>query len=70
MRYWEDTALALYGRGRPAEALRALLAAEHVAPQEVRNVPWARDLTTNLLAGPNQGHRTELRNLASRVGVH
>src|SRR5262249_34824873 len=31
-RYWEDTALALHGRGRPAGAFQALLTAERDTP--------------------------------------
>ncbi|WP_431886455.1 hypothetical protein [Micromonospora wenchangensis] len=49
-RDWEDTALALRGRGRPQATFQALLAAERDTPQEVRFRPWAQQLTTDLLS--------------------
>ncbi|MDG4791112.1 helix-turn-helix transcriptional regulator [Micromonospora sp. WMMD1102] len=66
-RYWEDTALALHGRGRPRATFQALLAAERDTPQEVRFRPWAQQLTTDLLA---RSHSLPgVREFASRVGV-
>jgi hypothetical protein len=67
-RYWEDTALALHGRGRSGDAFRVLLAAEAGAPQEVRYRPWAQDLTTSLLRRPGPA-LPGIRELASRIGV-
>lgn len=66
-RFWEDTALAMHGRGRPEAAFRALLAAEQAAPQEVRYRPWAQDLVRALLGRtrPPAG----LRDFAARVGA-
>ncbi|MFI9530953.1 hypothetical protein [Micromonospora rosaria] len=49
-RYWEDTALALHGRGRPQATFQALLAAGRDTPQEVRFRPWAQQLTADLLS--------------------
>lgn len=66
-RYWEDTALALHGRGSPAGAFRALLAAERDTPQEVRYRPWAQNLIHELIST-----RTALpgvRELAARIGI-
>jgi len=68
-RYWEDVALAFWGRGRPESAYRALLSAEAAAPQEVRFRPWAQDLTLSLLRTDVRGAMPGLRNFADRVGV-
>ncbi|WP_196255638.1 helix-turn-helix domain-containing protein [Micromonospora sp. WMMC415] len=68
-RYWEDYALALYGRGAYAESCRALLAAERTAPQEVRYRPWAQQLTSALLTADRRRALPGLRDLATRVGV-
>jgi hypothetical protein len=68
-RYWEDTALALHGRGRPDGALRALLAAERDTPQEVRYRPWAQRLTQDLLATNARGALPGIRDFAHRIGV-
>ncbi|WP_431947582.1 helix-turn-helix domain-containing protein [Micromonospora marina] len=67
-RYWEDTALALHGRGRPQATFQALLAAERDTPQEVRYRPWAQHLTTELL---NRDSRNlpGVREFASRIGL-
>mgnify|MGYP000109069808 CR=1 FL=1 len=68
-RYWQDTALALHGRGANAEAYRALLAAEQTAPQEVRYRPWAQRLTVDLLSSDRHRSLPDLRTFAARVGV-
>jgi hypothetical protein len=68
-RYWEDTALACWGRGRPRAAFEAMLHAERAAPQEVRYRPWAQQLTTQLLSSPAGGSLTGLREFASRNGI-
>ena len=68
-RYWEDTALALHGRGRPDSAFEALLAAEHDVPEEVRYRPWAQQLTRDLLAAPASHGILGIRDFAARVGV-
>lgn len=65
-RYWEDTALALHGRGRPQAALQALQAAERDTPQEVRFRPWAQQLTRDLLS---RGGLPGVREFAARVGA-
>jgi hypothetical protein len=69
--FWID-----YGRGLLAErttrerGLIALLRAEKLSPQQVRNNVFAREATTNLLAGSRReaGGR-ELRGLAHRMGI-
>ncbi|MET7959027.1 helix-turn-helix domain-containing protein [Micromonospora zamorensis] len=68
-RYWEDVALALFGRGAHAEAYRALLAAEQTAPQEVRYRPWAQQLTGALLSVDRRQALPGLRSFAARTGI-
>lgn len=67
-RYWEDTALALHGRGRPQATFQALLAAERDTPQEVRFRPWAQQLTADLLSRNSHG-LPGVREFAGRVGL-
>lgn len=66
-RYWEDTALALHGRGRPQASFQALLAAERDTPQEVRFRPWAQQLTRDLLTPSHS--LPGIREFASRIGL-
>jgi transcriptional regulator with XRE-family HTH domain len=68
-RYWEDTALALHGRGRPEATYRALLAAEQDTPQEVRYRPWAQQLTRALLTVDNRHTLPGIRDFAQRIGA-
>jgi transcriptional regulator with XRE-family HTH domain/tetratricopeptide (TPR) repeat protein len=68
-RYWEDTALALHGRGRPQAAYQALVAADRDTPQEVRFRPWAQQLTRDLLSGDRSNRLPGLREFATRVGT-
>ena len=68
-RYWEDTALSLHGRGRPGATYRALLAAEQIAPQEVRFRPWAQQLTRELMTRDRHHELVGVRDLAQRIGV-
>ncbi|WP_308294862.1 XRE family transcriptional regulator [Streptomyces sp. JJ66] len=64
-RYYTDVAAALAQRGRRDECLRALLAAEHQAPQETHSRPAVRSLISGLLLS---GRTTpELRALAARA---
>jgi hypothetical protein len=68
-RYWEDTALALHGRGRPAAAFQALRTAERDTPQEIRYRPWAQRLTSELMSGDTTNALPGVREFARRVGV-
>jgi hypothetical protein len=68
-RYWQDTALAMHGRGRVAASFEALLAAERDAPQEVRYRPWAHRLTRTLLMSENRAAVPGIVEFARRVGV-
>lgn len=68
-RYWEDTAIALWGKQQYEATFQALLAAERTAAQEVRYRPWAHRLTVSLLSlGPKTG-LSGLRDFAGRIGV-
>ena len=67
-RYWEDTALACHGRGRPVAAFQALQIAERDTPQEVRFRPWAQHLVGELLAGDTRV-LPGVREFAVRVGA-
>ncbi|MBL1087287.1 hypothetical protein JK359_35925 [Streptomyces actinomycinicus] len=65
-RYYTDVAAALAQRGRRDDCVRALLAAEHQAPQETHSRPAVRSLISRLLLS---GRTTpELRALAARAG--
>ncbi|TCO24880.1 hypothetical protein EV652_108416 [Kribbella steppae] len=68
-RYWEDTALALHGRGRPQAAFQALVAADRDTPQEVRYRPWAQKLTRDLLSSARHNDLPGMRDFAARVGA-
>ncbi|MFG2210955.1 helix-turn-helix domain-containing protein [Streptomyces sp. NPDC048638] len=66
-RYYTDVAAALAQRGRRDECVRALLRAEHQAPQETHSRPAVRSLISGLLLS---GRTTpELRALAARAGA-
>ncbi|WP_285594126.1 hypothetical protein [Kineosporia sp. NBRC 101731] len=66
-RYWGDVATAQALRGDRDECLRALLAAEHLAPEETHARPAIRALISGLLMS---GRTTpDLRALASRSRV-
>ncbi|WP_240351231.1 XRE family transcriptional regulator [Streptomyces olivoreticuli] len=66
-RYYTDIAAA-YGRwGRRDDCIRALLAAEHHAPEETHARPAVKSLVSGLLVSGRT--TTELRGLAARVGV-
>ncbi|MDT0448227.1 helix-turn-helix domain-containing protein [Streptomyces hesseae] len=66
-RYYTDVATAFARWNRRDECTRALLAAEHHAPEETHARPAVRSLVSGLLvSGRTTG---ELRGLAARVGV-
>ncbi|WP_329106213.1 helix-turn-helix domain-containing protein [Micromonospora sp. NBC_01699] len=68
-RYWQDTALALYGRGRSSSTFQALVAAERDVPQEVRYRSWSQDLTRALLSADTRGALPGIRDFAQRIGA-
>ncbi|WP_371780716.1 hypothetical protein [Streptosporangium subroseum] len=66
-RYYTDIAAAFGQLGRRDECVRALLTAEHHAPEETHACPAVRSLISGLLVS---GRTTsELRGLAARSGV-
>ncbi|WKX70834.1 helix-turn-helix domain-containing protein [Streptomyces sp. XD-27] len=66
-RYYTDIAAAFGRWGRRAECIRALLAAEHHAPEETHARPAVKSLVSGLLVSGRT--TTELRGLAARVGA-
>ncbi|WP_244188877.1 helix-turn-helix domain-containing protein [Streptomyces yokosukanensis] len=66
-RYYTDVATAFARSGRRDECIRALLAAEHHAPEETHARPAVKSLVSGLLVSGRT--TTELRGLAARVGV-
>ncbi|WP_229853064.1 helix-turn-helix domain-containing protein [Streptomyces albospinus] len=66
-RYYTDIAAAFGRWGRRDECIRALLAAEHHAPEESHTRPAVKTLVSGLLVSGKT--TTELRGLAARVGV-
>jgi hypothetical protein len=67
--YLVDVARGHGQAGGDDQALRALLTAERLAPEEVRYQPAARALVAELLHREQAGRRPELRALAERVGA-
>ncbi|MGI5201381.1 hypothetical protein ACQEU6_07305 [Spirillospora sp. CA-108201] len=66
-RYFTDIAQAQGQNGHRAQALNALLAAEHQAPEEVHSRPAVHILISHLAAsGPTT---PDLRRLAARCGL-
>ena len=68
-RYYEDTALALCGKGDYSEAFQTLLTAERLAPQEVRYRPWVQELTLELLHADKRSALPGLRAFADRASI-
>jgi len=67
--YLVDVARGHGQAGGDDQALRALLTAERLAPEEVRYQPAARALVAQLLHRERSGRKQELRALAERVGA-
>jgi hypothetical protein len=68
-RYWANTARALHAWGKPEQCYRALLAAEHAAPDEVRYRKPIQQITTSLLQHPTANRLPGLRSFARRTGL-
>lgn len=66
-RYWTDVARAYALWGRRDDSLRALLAAERVAAEEIHARPAVRDLVSGLLLSGRTD--PQLRGLAARCGI-
>jgi hypothetical protein len=67
--YLVDVARGYCQWSKDDQALRALLTAEQLAPEEVRYQPAARSLVTHLLQRERAGRNADLRALAERVGA-
>jgi hypothetical protein len=68
-RFLVDVARAHAQRRARAEAVAALLEAEQIAPEQIRDHPRVRVLVRDLLQGPDRRADLELRDLAGRCGV-
>lgn len=64
-----DLAWAQSQRRRDAEATLHLMEAERIAPQVVRHIVIAQEITREMLARGKQGKTTALYDLARRSGV-
>ncbi|HET6708209.1 helix-turn-helix transcriptional regulator [Amycolatopsis sp.] len=68
-RYFSDVARAFHQWGKPEQCYRALLAAEHAAPDEVRYRPAIHRITESLVRHPNAAALPGLTAFARRTGV-
>lgn len=68
-RYWSNIARSFHAWGKPEDTLRALLAAERAAPDEVRYRKPIQQITTSLLRHPTATRLPGLRAFAGRAGV-
>lgn len=68
-RHWANVARALHACNRPTECYRALLAAEHAAPDEVRYRPPIQAIIRDLLRSPAASSLPGLARFAYRTGV-
>lgn len=64
-----DTGRGLYLAGRPDAAVRQFLAADEVAPAELRTRPSVREIVGQMVRDARRQGSSELRELAVRVGV-
>ncbi|UUV32359.1 helix-turn-helix domain-containing protein [Amycolatopsis roodepoortensis] len=68
-RYWVDVARAFHQWGKPEHCYRALLAAEHASPDEVRYRKPTTTMTTTLLRHPTANRLPGLQDFARRTGT-
>lgn len=68
-RYWSDVARSFHQWGKPVQCYRALLAAEHASPDEVRYRKPIQQITTSLLRHPTAHTLPGLRGFARRTGA-
>jgi hypothetical protein len=68
-RYYSDVARAFHQWGKPEQCYRALLAAEHASPDEVRYRRTIHRITESLIRHPNARHLAGLTAFARRTGV-
>lgn len=65
--FWVCTAAGQMMNGKPALAADAILRADAVAPQHVRNRPIARNLVDDLRSSERHQHSAEIRRLAASM---
>uniref|UniRef100_UPI003F499A74 helix-turn-helix domain-containing protein n=1 Tax=Amycolatopsis sp. CA-096443 TaxID=3239919 RepID=UPI003F499A74 len=68
-RHWANVARALHAWNKPTDCYRALLAAEHEAPDEVRYRPPIQTITRDLLRSSAASSLPGLTRFAHRSGV-
>jgi transcriptional regulator with XRE-family HTH domain len=68
-RYWTDVARSFHQWDKPEHCYRALLAAEHACPDEVRYRAPIHQITTSLLRHPTTHTLPGLRDFAARTGA-
>lgn len=68
-RYWSDVARSFHQWGKLEQCYRALLAAEHASPDEVRYRKPIQQITTSLLRDPTAHILPGLRGFARRTGA-
>ncbi|WP_439386821.1 hypothetical protein [Amycolatopsis lexingtonensis] len=68
-RYYSDVARAFHQWGKPEQCYRALLAAEHASPDEVRYRKTIHQITESLIRHPNARALPGLTAFARRTGV-
>jgi hypothetical protein len=68
-RYWSNIARSFHQWGKAQQCYRALLAAEHAAPDEVRYRKPIQQITANLLCHPAAHTLPGLRAFAARTGT-
>jgi len=67
--YWTCTAAGLSMNRKDDQAAEALLRADKIAPQHVRNRPLVRNLVRDLLGSTGHSHGREIRALATRMAL-
>jgi transcriptional regulator with XRE-family HTH domain len=67
--YWTCRAAGMAMNRKEDKAIEALLTAERIAPQHVRNRPLARDLTRDLRTSTNHSKSREIRAIATRMAL-
>jgi hypothetical protein len=65
--FWVCTAVGQMMNGKPALAADAILKADVIAPQHVRNRPIARNLVDDLRSTDRHAHSAEIRRLATNM---
>jgi hypothetical protein len=67
--YWTCTAAGLAMNRKENQAVEALLRADRIAPQHVRNRPLVRNLVRDLLSSTGHSHAREVKALAGRMAL-